>query len=334
MSAPKPRIALTAPLFSRDADSYLVSEAEVLRCYDSRPSVDDLAFADAVIAQSPRRIGRAELGPAEHLTVISTVGSGYDFIDVGAATDAGVAVTNAAGVASVPVAEYVIGAVVLGRRKFLDQRQRLLAGDFREWRARYDGVTASGVSASRLGIVGLGRIGAEIARRAELGLGMEVRYVGSGRVRTPAPSLVEAASVDELCAWADVITLHVPLTATTRHLIGPRQLEMLGGDGLLINTARGGVVDQCAVLTALRAGTLGGAVLDVLDPEPPDSEALLEFSDIPGLFVTPHIAGVTRDSLHALSFSAVERALTVLRGEKPPTLVNPQVWKRRRRYQG
>ncbi|WP_051793108.1 NAD(P)-dependent oxidoreductase [Amycolatopsis jejuensis] len=330
----KPRFVLALPLFDEAVHADLRQRAHVVVCpdHDEATVAAALAGADVLIARGPAKFGAALFDRADRLSVVATVGSGSDSIDVGAATRAGIVVTNGAGVAPVPVAEYVLGALVLGQRRLLEESDRLFRGGYARWDARYDGMTGRTASRTRLGLAGLGQVGTEVARRAVLGLGMETRYFDP-RATPPAElGLTPAASLDELFAWADTVSLHVPLTPSTRHLVGAAQLALLGPDGVLINTSRGPVLDQPALLAALRAGTIRSAIIDVIDPEPPDADTLAVLAGTPGLFVTPHIAGVTREALHDLSRSAVERAFATLAGERPSSLVNPEVWDVRRRF--
>jgi phosphoglycerate dehydrogenase-like enzyme len=329
-----PRFVLALPLLDSDAHADLANRADVVLCPDhDEPTVAAaLPDADVLISRGPAKFSAALFDAAPRLCVVSTVGSGYDSIDIAAATASGIVVTNGAGVAPVPVAEYVIGALVIGQRQLQRERANLLDGTYARWDERHHHVTARTVARTRLGLLGLGRIGLEVARRAVLGLGVETRYFDPWATPPADLPIIAAASMDELFGWADTVSVHMPLTPQTHGLVGTAQLDALGPDGVLINTSRGAVLDQRAVLDALRAGRIRSAVLDVLDPEPPSAEVLAELAATPGLFVTPHVAGVTREAMRDLSFAVVERAFTVLAGERPATVVNPEVWDRRRRY--
>ena len=178
-----------------------------------------------------------------------------------------------------------------------------------------------------LGIIGAGRIGRSVAQMAS-GLAMNVIGHDPYVVEGDDPDIEFVADLGALLARADVVSLHVPLTEHTRHLIDAEAISRLKPGAILINTARGGLVDQDALIAGLDSGHLFGAGLDVTDPEPlPPDHPLLNRLDV---VVTPHVATATRAGKARLYESAVSQCLQVLRGERPPNLVNPDVWPVRR----
>jgi len=253
--------------------------------------------ADALIVRNRTRVDREVLAAAPRLRAIGRLGVGMDNIDVAACDAAKVAVFPATGANSLPVAEYVLAtAMVLLRGAYLSSAE-VAAGRWPRARMSQGRETAG----KTLGLVGFGGIGQLTAKLAQ-GLGM--RVLASDPV-LPADSAVWAdtgvgrSELDALVGEVDVLSLHVPLTDSTRGLIDEARLARMKPDAVLINTARGGVVDEAALAAALRAGRLGGAALDVFDDEPLAAGSVL--AELPNLILTPHIGGVTRESNERVS---------------------------------
>lgn len=256
-----------------------------------------VAAADALIVRNRSRVDRELLAAAPRLRAVGRLGVGLDNIDTAACKAAGIAVFPATGANSLPVAEYVVAtAMVLLRGAYLSSAE-VAAGQWPRARISQGRETAG----KTLGLVGFGGIGQMTARLAH-GLGM--------RVLAHDPALAPDASawsdsgvgrreLDALLAEADVVSLHVPLVDSTRNLIDATRLARMKPDAVLINTARGGVVDEAALAAALRAGRLGGAALDVFDDEPLRAGSPL--AGAPKLILTPHIGGVTRESNERVS---------------------------------
>ncbi|MTD12539.1 hypothetical protein GIS00_01090 [Nakamurella sp. YIM 132087] len=279
--------------------------------------------AVAIIARGPATLPRGVLERLDTVRFVVAPGSGTDNIDLDAATELGIAVVNNAGVAPQPVAEYVIGAIVAGLKRFREADLALRAGagwDQRDWSLR-----GREAAHRTLGIIGYGHIGRDVARRARAGLDMNV--VISDPVAAPADierAGMTVVTLAELLERSDVITVHVPATPKTRHLIGRAEIAVMRPDALLINTSRGEVVHQAALTDALRAGRLGGAVLDVLDPEPADlSDPIL---DLPNVLATPHLAGMTDEGMDRLCRATAAKVLALSRGERPDRTVNDIEW--------
>lgn len=256
-----------------------------------------VAAADALIVRNRSRVDRELLAAAPRLRAVGRLGVGLDNIDTAACKAAGITVFPATGANSLPVAEYVVAtAMVLLRGAYLSSAE-VAAGQWPRARISQGRETAG----KTLGLVGFGGIGQMTARLAH-GLGM--------RVLAHDPALAPDASawpdsgvgrreLDALLAEADVVSLHVPLVDSTRNLIDATRLARMKPDAVLINTARGGVVDEAALAAALRAGRLGGAALDVFDDEPLRAGSPL--AGAPNLILTPHIGGVTRESNERVS---------------------------------
>lgn len=254
-----------------------------------------VAPARALIVRNRTQVTRELVAGAPSLAVVGRLGVGLDNIDLDACRERGVAVRPATGANAVAVAEYVIAAALLLTRRAFGATARVAAG---EWpRGELMGNEVAG---RRLGLVGFGGIAREVAARAR-GLGIEVAafdpYLGGD-----VPDWVTVSpSLGELLPIAEMLSVHVPLTDETRGLLGAAELAALPPGAVVINTARGGIVDEQALVAALRAGRLGGAALDVFATEPLDAAAGAPFAGVPNLLLTPHIAGVTEESYERVS---------------------------------
>jgi len=266
-----------------------------------------LADARALVVRNRTRVDAELLAAAPGLQVVGRLGVGLDNIDLDACAARGVAVHPATGANDASVAEYcVTAALVLLRRAWL-ARDRVVAG---EWpRMALVGAEAAG---KRLGLVGYGAIARQTAARAAA-LGMDCAacdpYLPAGDA---AWGETRSMALEPLLASADVISLHVPLTAETRHLIDAQSIGRMKAGAILINAARGGVVDEAALAAALRAGHLGGAALDVFENEPLSAADGARFAGIDNLVLTPHIAGVTQESNVRVSRVTMEKVLAAL----------------------
>lgn len=267
----------------------------------------EVANAKALIVRNRTQVRGALLEAATHLKVVGRLGVGLDNIDMDACAAKGIAVHPASGANDLSVAEYVItNALVLLRGAYLSTAD-VVAG---EWpRGRLMGREISG---KILGLVGYGAIARETAQRAKA-LGMNIigfdPFLQQGDAQWGD---TEKVSLEDLLSRADVVSLHVPLTDETKNLIDETALKSMKPDAILINAARGGVVDEAALAAALRQGHLGGAALDVFETEPVSAQAGAKFADIPNLILTPHIAGVTDESNIRVSEVTVANVLSVL----------------------
>jgi D-3-phosphoglycerate dehydrogenase len=280
-----------------------------------------LADADAVIASSIVRYDAEVFDRAARLRVVARTGIGVDRVDVAEATRRGIAVCNAPDAPSVSTAEHTIALLlaVAKRLKASEARLRRSEGDYF---GTHEGVELAGKTA---GVIGYGRIGRRVAGLARA-FGMKVVAYDPHAAIDPSEAVV-ADGVEELLTVADVVTLHLPLDDDTRHLIDSAALQALKPGALLINTARGGLVDHEALERALASGHLGGAGLDVTEPEPlPADHPLLARDDV---VVTPHVAAATGVGRRRLYETAVRQALAVLDGGVPEHVVNPETLSRR-----
>lgn len=264
------------------------------------------------------------LGPT--LKIISNYAVGFDNIDVKAASERGIAVTNTqSDEISESVAEFTWAFILALSRRVVEGDEYGRKGAYRGWEP--DLFLGRDVYGKNLGIVGLGRIGGMVARRAA-GFKMKVLYNKRERDEKSEKELgVEFADIDTLLATSDFVTLHVPLTAETRHMISEAQLSKMKQTAYLINTARGGIVDESALVSALKKGVIAGAGLDVHENEPEMNPELLLMENV---ILTPHIASATVEVREKMTEQAVGAILKVLSGQKPDNLVNPEIWEKRR----
>ena len=315
----KPRIVTRLPMLEDEFQARLAAAGEVLdlRAAAHEQLLHGLARAQAFLGHY--RVTGEVLNAAPELRVVATPSVGYDGIDVAAATARGVAVCNTPGVLTAAVADLTVALIIALARR-LPEFARFARGG--AWaRREAPPALAHDITGKTLGVVGFGRIGREVARRMQV-MGMQpIWYDRFDRLPEGAPQL-PYRPLDDLLAGSDFVTVHMDLNDGSRHLLGARELGLMRPTAYLINTARGGVVDQAALTAALRQGRLAGAGLDVLDPEPPDpSEPLLT---LPNVLVFPHMATATHETRKAMRGLAVENVLAVLAGRRPPAIVNPE----------
>ena len=276
---------------------------------DEKELLSQVSDADGIIVRNRTQVKDKLLAQAAQLRVVGRLGVGLDNIDLLACKEKGIKVFPATGANDAAVAEYVITATLMLLRRAYLSFAAMADGDWP--RTDLMGCEASGKC---LGLVGFGGIGRETAVRAKA-MGMRViahdPYLSSEDI---AWQTVENVSWAELLEISDVISLHVPLTQETKHLINEQTITNLKKGAIIINAARGGVVDEQALITALRSGQLGGAALDVFEQEPLDAASGVALKGIPNLILTPHIGGVTVESnqrVSALTAENVRKALEV-----------------------
>ena len=275
-----------------------------------------VAGVDALVVTPLDRVDELVLDAAGlHLRVVANVAVGYDNIDVAACTRRDVIVTNTPGVLTMATAELAIGLMLALMRRLAEGDRLVRAGTAWEWTPTF--MLGAGLQGRMLGVVGLGRIGAATARLARA-FGMRIAY--AGRRRSPAAGELEAVQMplEELLAHADVVTLHCPLTPETQHLIDAQALASMQPHAVLVNTARGPVVDEDALVEALRSGAIAGAGLDVFEHEPTVHPGLLELENV---VLVPHLGSATRETREAMAMLAVENVMAVLAGREPPSPV-------------
>jgi phosphoglycerate dehydrogenase-like enzyme len=247
------------------------------------------------------------------LRVLARVGVGVDAIDVDAATRAGVLVTTTPGLNTECVADHAVTLMLACLRRLVENDAAIRRGDWN----RGGSLIGRDVARATVGLVGVGRAGRAVARRLS---GFGLRVLGYDPVDGEVPG-VERVPFDVLLASSDVVSVHVPLSRETVGLIGERELRLMRPGSFLVNTARGPLVDEAALVRALRDGHLAGAGMDVFEQEPPRGSPLLE---MPQVILSPHVAGIGVDTQQAMLEMAVRSVLDVLAGREPDGLLNPQ----------
>lgn len=276
----------------------------------------------AIVCQLTDRFDAAMIDSLEGVRILANVAVGYDNIDVAAATRRGILVTNTPDVLTETTADFAFALLMAAARRIVEAHAFVHSGEWRRW--TIDLLVGHDIYNKTLGIFGLGRIGQAVARRG-LGFGMKILYHDLRR----APEEVEASlnarwvPKEELLAESDFVSLHVPLTAETRHFIGAAELARMKRTAILVNTARGPVVDEAALAEALEKRTIASAGLDVFEAEPKVHPKLLGLSNV---VLAPHIASASVDTRRRMSMMAAENVAAALLGQRPPNLLNPEVW--------
>lgn len=283
--------------------------------------------ADALVSLLTDNIDAEVMDAAgPNLKIIANYAVGYNNIDVEEATKRGIMVTNTPGVLTETTADFAWTLLMAIARRIVEADKFVREGKFRGWEPML--LLGTDVFGATLGIVGFGRIGQAMARRA-LGFNMRVLYYDNSRVDEQLEKELKATFVDlpTLLKESDFVTLHVPLTKQTHHLIGEKELKMMKKDAYLINTARGPVVDEKALVKALKEGWIKGAALDVFENEPEIEPELLKLDNV---VLAPHIASASYATRSKMSVMVAENIIKALSGEVPPNLVNPEVLQKKK----
>ena len=278
--------------------------------YADRPRLlEEIANAEAIIIRNRTQIDAELLGAAKELKVVGRLGVGLDNIDMEACSNAGVTVIPAIGANAVSVAEYVMTAALLLTRGIFGMTGSMVAG---EW-PRQGHAFGRELMGKTLGLVGFGSIARQVAARATA---FEVKIVAFDPYLTdddPAWQSADKVGLDELLAGADIISLHTPLDESTRNLIDSTALARMKPEAVLINTSRGGIVDETALAEALREGFIGGAAIDVFASEPLGPEPAANFAGLDNLILTPHVAGNTREAVDRVGEMITDAVLGLLK---------------------
>jgi glyoxylate reductase len=282
--------------------------------------VAELVDAEGLICLLTDPIGRELLGAAPSLRVVANVAVGYENVDLNAASELGIAVTNTPDVLTEATADLTFALLLAAARRVAEGDATVRRGEFPAWGLDQP-LTGSDVHGKILGVVGMGRIGAAVARRGRLGFGMRVLYHNRTRNEAAERELgAERVEFKKLLEESDFVCVHVPLSDETHHLFDAAAFARMKRTAILVNVARGLVVDEAALVHALEEGEIAGAGIDVYEHEPDVHPGLLRLREC--VVLTPHLGSATRETRHAMAHLAVDNVLAVLRDDPPITPVN------------
>jgi len=322
-NAMKPKILVTREVFD-DVLDYLG------RHFDVTPNQSDTPMNPEVLAKAladkqgalttlTERVDAALLSKCPGLKAVCNIAVGYNNIDLKACSAAGVMATNTPGVLDDSTADFTWALILATARRVTETEAWLRAGHWKGWKLKQ--FLGTDVHHATLGILGMGRIGQAVARRAR-GFDMTVLYHNTRRLSAEVEKSCNAAYVtmDELLSRADILTLHMPYNPATHHIMDAGKLAKMKPGAILINAARGGVVDDAALIDALRRGVIAGAGLDVFENEPALNPEFLKLTNV---VLTPHIASSSETTRRNMAMLAAENLVAALTTGKPPNLLNP-----------
>ncbi len=319
------KIVCTSYLFPDQIDRLTAAGYEVWVHEGEGPVPHDrlateVADAEGLVCLLTDPIDRELLSAAPNLRVVANVAVGYENIDVVVASELGVAVTNTPDVLTEATADLTFALLLAAARRIAEADATVRRGEFPAWGLDQP-LTGSDVHGKALGIVGMGRIGTAVARRGRLGFGMNVLYHNRTRNEAAERELgAERVEFERLLEESDFVCVHVPLTDETHHLFDRAAFSRMKSTAVLVNVARGPVVDEEALVRALEEGEIAGAGIDVYEHEPDVHPGLLRLRE--RVVLTPHLGSATHETRHAMAVLAVDNILAVLRGEPPATPVN------------
>jgi len=323
------KILVTKPIFP-EAIEFLKSQASVDSNADDRnltkkELIERMNLAHGVVTLATDTIDTEVLQAVPNLRIVSNVAVGLNNIDVAAATRLGILVTNTPGVVTESTADFAWALLMAAARRVAEADRFIRAGQWKAFKLQM--LLGHDVYGKTLGIVGFGNIGKAVARRAK-GFGMSIQYCGSGRAIAAAESEgAVAVSFETLLATSDFISVHVPLLPTTTHLLNDQAFALMKPSCVVVNSSRGPVVDEKALVRALQSGKIAAAGLDVFEREPEVEPELLKLENV---VLAPHIGSSSRETRLKMCLMAAENVLAGLKGERPPNLVNPEALRNRR----
>jgi len=323
----RPKVQVTREVFDEVLD-FLGQHFEVSSNQDDRPFTPTelaqaLADKQGALTVLTDRIDDALLIRCPQLKAVCNIAVGYNNFDLKAMSARGVLGTNTPGVLDAATADFTWALILATARRLTEAEAWLRAGEWQGWKLKqFLGMDVQGAT---LGIIGMGRIGQAVAKRAR-GFDMPVLYYNRTRL---VPALerecnARHATLDELLAQSDIVTLHTPYSADSHHLIGAAQLAQMKKTAILIHAARGGVVDDVALITALNSGTIAAAGLDVFENEPKFNP---EFLKLRNVVLAPHIASATTNTRRNMAMLAARNLVAALTGARPPNLLKPDALK-------
>ena len=320
----KPSILVTREVFDETL-AYLAEHCEVEANQADKPFdpvilAERLKNKDGVVCCLTDRIDSTLLAAATRLKVVANIAVGYNNIDVAACTAHGVMATNTPGVLDDSTADLAWTLILATARRLTEGEACVRAGQWRGWHLKQ--MLGVDVHHATLGVIGMGRIGQAIVRRAA-GFKMKVLYHNRNRLPEDVEHSLNAryAGKDELLAQADFVVLQMPYSSATHHYIGAAELRKMKPTAILINSTRGGVVDDAALIHALRSGAIRAAGLDVFENEPWLNPGFLELKNV---VLAPHVGSSTEATRRAMAMTAAQNAVAALMGGTPPNLLNPE----------
>jgi lactate dehydrogenase-like 2-hydroxyacid dehydrogenase len=323
----KQKVLVTREVFEEVLDDlrarFDVTANQADKPYSPEELAQALADKDGAVTVLTDRIDAALLARCPKLKAVCNIAVGYNNFDLKAMSARSVLGTNTPGVLDAATADFTWALILATARRLTEAEAWLRAGAWQGWKLKqFLGMDVQGAT---LGIIGMGRIGQAVARRAR-GFDMPVLYYNRTRL---APALerecnARHASLDELLAQSDIVTLHTPYGPDSHHLVGAAQLAKMKKTAILIHAARGGVVDDAALIAALNSGTIAAAGLDVFENEP---EINPEFLKLRNVVLAPHIASATTSTRRNMAMLAARNLTAALTGERPPNLLNPEALK-------
>jgi glyoxylate reductase len=329
MSKPKVFVTQNIPQAGLDL---LMKECEVFvntedRVLSKGEIMERLKGMDGMLCLLTDEIDGEIMDAEPNLKVISNYAVGFNNINVDEATKRGIPITNTPGVLTETTADFAWTLLMGIARRLVEADKFTRAGKFKGWRPRL--LLGSDIYGKTIGIVGMGRIGQAMARRAK-GFNMNILYYDEYRpdAKLEKELGITYAPFDELLQKSDYVSIHVPLMESTHHFIGERELKLMKKSAYLINSARGPIVDEKALVKALKEKEIAGAGLDVFEDEPELAPGLAELDNV---VIATHIASATVETRSKMATMAAEGCLSVLKGEKPVNLVNEDVWEKRRK---
>ena len=330
MSKKKPLVVVTRKLPA-------VVETRMRELFDARLNVDDTPMSAAALVEAvktadvlvPTVTDRIDAGiiaqAGEQLRLIANFGNGVDNIDVASAVQRGITVTNTPGVLTDDTADMTIALILAVARRIAEGSHVIPDDEWAGWAPTW--MLGRRITGKRLGIVGMGRIGQAVARRAAA-FGLSIHYHNRRRVDAKIEDRLEATywdSLDQMLARMDIVSVNCPHTPATYHLLSARRLKLMKPDAILVNTARGEIVDETALSRMLEAGELGGAGLDVFESEPAVNPRLLKLARNHRVVVLPHMGSATHEGRADMGEKVIVNIRTFMDGHKPPDRVLPSM---------
>ncbi|RUX73279.1 D-glycerate dehydrogenase [Mesorhizobium sp. M7A.F.Ca.US.005.03.1.1] len=319
MSKPKVIVTRRWPheVEQRLGDHFDVTLNEADRPYEQQELRQALLLADAVLPTVTDRLGADLFAGGVRARILGNFGVGFNHIDIAAASAAGLIVTNTPAVLTDATADLAMTLLLMCARRAGEGERELRSGKWTGWRPTH--LCGTQVSGKTVGIIGMGRIGQAMARRCHFGFGMEVVFFDSQPVPHPGMPARQLATVDEVLAASDFVSLHCPGGGENTRLINERRLARMKESAFLINTARGDVVDEDALVQALRERRITGAGLDVFETEPSVPRALTEREDV---VLLPHLGSATSETRIAMGMRVIDNLSAFFEGRTPPDAVN------------